>query len=64
MRSRRLLVAILALTIVVPAVYARTKPAPTAPGTYKEWGQDIDQIEIIKTFKPRSLPPPVPRPRL
>ncbi len=51
MRSRRLLVAILALSIVVPAVYARTKPAPTAPGTYKEWGQDIDQIEIIKTFK-------------
>jgi hypothetical protein len=51
MRSRRFLVAILALSIVVPAVYARTKPAPTAPGTYKEWGQDIDQIEIIKTFK-------------
>jgi hypothetical protein len=51
MRSRRLLVVILALSIVVPAVYGRTKPAPTAPGTYKEWGQDIDQIEIIKTFK-------------
>jgi hypothetical protein len=51
MRSRRLLVVILALSIVVPAVYGRTKPAPTAPGTYKDWGQDIDQIEIIKTFK-------------
>jgi hypothetical protein len=51
MRSRRLLVVILALSIVVPAVYGRAKPAPTAPGTYKEWGQDIDQIEIIKTFK-------------
>ena len=51
MRSRRFLVAILALSIAVPAVYARTKPAPTAPGTYKEWGQDIDEIEIIKTFK-------------
>jgi Domain of unknown function (DUF4410)/Protein of unknown function (DUF3313) len=51
MRSRRLLVVILALSIAVPAVYARTKPAPTAPGTYKDWGQDIDQIEIIKTFK-------------
>ena len=51
MRSRRFLVAVLALSIVVPAVYARTKSAPTAPGTYKDWGQDIDQIEIIKTFK-------------
>jgi hypothetical protein len=39
------------LSVVVPAVYGRTKPAPTAPGTYKEWGQDIDEIEIIKTFK-------------
>ena len=51
MRSRRFLGVILALSIVVPAVYARTKPAPTAPGTYKNWGQDIDQIEIVKTFK-------------
>jgi uncharacterized protein DUF4410 len=51
MRSRRFLVAIFALSVVVPAVYARTKPAPTEPGTYKAWGQDIDQIEIIKTFK-------------
>jgi hypothetical protein len=44
-------VAIFALSIFVPAVHARTKPAPTAPGTYKEWGRDIDQIEIMKTFK-------------
>ncbi|MDQ6799402.1 MAG: DUF4410 domain-containing protein [Acidobacteriota bacterium] len=51
MRSRGFLVAILALSIVVPAVYGRTKPAPTAPGTYKEWGRDIDEIEIIKNFK-------------
>ncbi len=51
MRSRRLLVVIFALSVIAPAVYGRTKPAPTAPGTYKEWGQDIDQIEIIKTFK-------------
>jgi uncharacterized protein DUF4410/uncharacterized protein DUF3313 len=51
MTSRRLFVAILALSIVVPAVYGRTKPAPTAPGTYKQWGQDIDEIEIISTFK-------------
>lgn len=35
-----------------PTVRARgSKPAPIAPGTYKEWGRDIDQIEILKTFK-------------
>src|SRR5260370_25798274 len=51
MKSRRLLVAILALSVVVPAVNGRTKPAPTAPGTYKEWGREIDEIEIIKSFK-------------
>lgn len=49
---KRLSVALLALSLLAPAVYARgAKPAPTAPGTYKEWGEDIDQIEILKTFK-------------
>jgi len=52
MRPRSLLVLILVLAVLAPSVYARgKKPAPTAPGTYKEWGQDIDQIEIIKTFR-------------
>jgi hypothetical protein len=30
--------------------YAGGKPS-TAPGKYKEWGPDIDEIEILKTFK-------------
>ena len=52
MRSRAFLVGILVLVILAPALYARGgKPAPTVPGTYKEWGQDIDQIEIVKSFK-------------
>ena len=35
-----------------PSLHARgSKPANTAPGTYKQWGQDIDEIEILKTFK-------------
>src|ERR1700737_4583870 len=51
MRSRRLLLVILALSVVAPAVYGRTKPAPTAPGTYKDWGRDIDEIEIKQSFK-------------
>ena len=37
---------------ITPNLHARgSKPAPTAPGTYKEWGRDIDEIEILKTFK-------------
>jgi len=50
MRTRLLAVCCL-LLLLVPAVYARKKAAPTAPGTYKAWGQDIDQIEILQTFK-------------
>ena len=48
---RRVLISLVALSLFAPALTARDKPAPTAPGTYKEWGQDIDQIEIVKTFK-------------
>ena len=48
---KRIAVCLLALSLLVPALYARDKAAPTAPGTYKEWGPDIDQMEIVKTFK-------------
>jgi hypothetical protein len=48
---RRIIISLVALSLFAPALIARDKPAPTAPGTYKEWGQDIDQIEIVKTFK-------------
>ena len=51
MKARALVLCSLVL-LIVPALYARgKKPAPTAPGTYKEWGQDIDQITINQTFK-------------
>ncbi len=51
MRRRSLVLAVLAL-LIVPAVYARgKKAAPTEPGRYKAWGEDIDQIEILKKFK-------------
>ena len=40
---------LLALSLVTPALFA-AKPN-TAPGKYKEWGPDIDDIEIVKTFK-------------
>src|SRR5712691_11022895 len=52
MNTRGLMLSILVLLVAVPSLHARgKKAAPTAPGTYKEWGPDIDQIEIIKTFK-------------
>ena len=51
MKARALILCSLVL-LIVPALYARgKKPAPTAPGTYKEWGQDIDEITINQTFK-------------
>lgn len=48
MTNRRLF-AVAVLTVAIAAMGA--KKTPTAPGTYKEWGPDIDSIEIVKTFK-------------
>jgi hypothetical protein len=46
---RRRVFAIAVLAVAIAAMGA--KKVPTAPGTYKEWGPDIDSIEIVKTFK-------------
>lgn len=52
MNLRRLLAIALVVSAVAPAVFARgKKAASTAPGTYKEWGPDIDEIEIKQSFK-------------
>jgi len=45
---KRLSCIALAAVIAVPVVAA--KKAPTAPGTYKAWGPDIDELEIVRTF--------------
>jgi hypothetical protein len=50
MKKPLLLVCLLVSFIVGPALQARSKPAPTAPGKYKEWGPDIDEIEIVKAL--------------
>ncbi|MEO8035184.1 MAG: DUF4410 domain-containing protein [Acidobacteriota bacterium] len=53
-RNSMLFVAtLMAVTALAPAADARgaKKPASTEPGTYKEWGPDIDEIEIVKSFK-------------
>lgn len=55
MKTRNAVLASLAVIVlftVVPSVEARgRKSTSTAPGTYKEWGPDIDEITIKKTFK-------------
>jgi uncharacterized protein DUF4410 len=50
--KRRSLVLLILVLVIAPALYARgKKQAPTEPGAYKGWGQDIDSIEILKTFR-------------
>ena len=50
--NRRIALVLLAVLVfaALPS-QARDKAAPTAPGKYKEWGPDIDELEIAKTFK-------------
>jgi hypothetical protein len=43
--------ALIALAIAPAALARGKKAAVTTPGTYKEWGPDIDEIEIVKSFK-------------
>ena len=51
MHKRTLIALIVAVSAMTPLAHARGKKPVLTPGTYKEWGQDIDQIEIVKTFK-------------
>ncbi|MBV9071053.1 MAG: DUF4410 domain-containing protein [Acidobacteria bacterium] len=53
-------VAVAVLILAIAAMGA--KKVPTAPGTYKEWGPDIDTIEIVKTFKASDYPKVVVQP--
>jgi len=48
---KRSIAVLLLLAVVLPMHAAKKKAAPTEPGKYKEWGEDIDQIEIVKGFK-------------
>ena len=40
-----------AVVAFAPLALARGKKAELAPGTYKVWGEDIDEIQIAKTFR-------------
>lgn len=47
--AKRLSFVVLAAAVAMPLLAA--KKAPTAPGNYKAWGPDIDEIEIVRSFK-------------
>ena len=50
-QARTVVVMLLVVFGMAHLAEARGKAAPTAPGKYKEWGQDIDEIEVVKSFK-------------
>lgn len=49
MRYRAL--AVLALVLQAAPLAAKPKPAPTAPGTYTDWQDEIDKLEIVASFE-------------
>jgi hypothetical protein len=49
--SRRIVVLLLIAVFALPLMARGKKSNSTEPGTYKEWGPDIDRIEIVETFK-------------
>src|ERR1051326_5329499 len=51
MRKRALLSLLVAVCVAAPLAEARGRKPQLAPGKYKEWGPDIDSIEIVKPFK-------------
>jgi Domain of unknown function (DUF4410) len=45
------LVALVLAIIAAPADARRKKPASTAPGRYTDWGGEIDEVEVVQTWK-------------
>jgi hypothetical protein len=41
----------LAILLLPCASFARGKAAPTAPGKYKDWNGEVDELEIVAPFK-------------
>lgn len=49
--ARTVLILLILMIAAVPAFARKKKSGSTAPGSYKEWGPDIDEVTINKTFK-------------
>jgi hypothetical protein len=39
------------LTLPATAAFARRHSAPTAPGKYSDWDGELDELEVVSTFK-------------
>lgn len=46
-----LVLSLIFLLISSGALFARGKAAPTAPGKYKDWNGEVDELEIFTSFK-------------
>jgi hypothetical protein len=44
-------VALVSCLVTAPSALAKKKGASTEPGKYKEWKDEIDELEIVSTFK-------------
>lgn len=47
---RNIVCAIVLCSLALPAA-ARHTETPKTPGTYQNWGPDIDRVQIVKTFR-------------
>jgi hypothetical protein len=47
----RCTLALCLLTLPATAAFARKHAAPTAPGKYTEWDGEMDELEVVSTFK-------------
>lgn len=48
---KNLIAVLLCAVVLAPVAEARGKKATTEPGRYKQWGDDIDEIDIAKSWK-------------
>ena len=51
MRRSLAVLFLFSIALALPTYARRHADANTAPGKYEEWGPNIDQMEIMKTFK-------------
>ncbi len=51
MKIRIYLVLVVSLLLLPGVSFARGKAAPTAPGKYKDWNGEVDELEVVASFK-------------
>jgi hypothetical protein len=51
MKTSSLRLALPLFLMASASLWAHDRPSPTTPGTYKNWGGQIDQLEIVSSFK-------------